>query len=260
MSKSRVLSVAIALTVLVAANGGALAESGKSGAKKSKTQSGLNDTQRQEVQTIVNGAKEELLNQIEKGNEKLAALITASGRKAEAAGTVNELASATALSEPTKLKVLQAAIQQVSGASTNASSSTGGVEFEKYLQEALDKAKQCEDRDRVRKALRCVIGVGDGTKASGSCCDAWPAACKYTNPDGTIDVNALLKCEIQRQVDIENRAKLRKAFNRLLSDDKCCEDRCTETKPTCKQTSYYAPSYSSVVLERPAYYHPICFE
>lgn len=201
----------------------------------------LSKQQRDEVKSIVAETEKKLGEQIEASTNKLAALIKAQRSDPAPVQTQPEQVSSNAT-----LQLLAASLV----GSTPSPLVGGKVDVNKYLQDLVDDAKACEDRERFRSAFRSLVSDDD--------CTGCRRPCDYKDPvTGKIDVNKLLQCEIDHQLEIENRARFRKAFKQLLSGDDCCEEK--KKEQACNPTSTH---YSPVVFESPSwsYYRPICVD
>jgi hypothetical protein len=181
----------------------------------------LSSSQRAEVETIVNTAKTELSAEIHKNGSKLDAI-------------------------ESMLKKLSSSTQSPAKSSSKAKSkkAKGKIDVDGYLQNLVDEAEECEDRERFQKALKRLID-GDDCGKSGS---GWGRSCDYKDSKGKIDLNKLIECEIQHQLDLEDRENLRKAFKRLLSDDEC-KTECKTSGVSYSSTNYCPPGYAPVVIE-----------
>ncbi len=123
------------------------------------------------------------------------------------------------------------------------------------LAELLKEQELCEDREKLAKVIRRLVGTGDSSTDCKAGCYGYSLDCDYKRADGSLDFGKFIDCEIRQQELIEERQKLGKALKRLISDDECK----TEGKTT--GVSYYSPNYcppgyAPVVLESatPAYY------
>ncbi|MFT5328868.1 MAG: hypothetical protein ACI8P0_006784 [Planctomycetaceae bacterium] len=123
------------------------------------------------------------------------------------------------------------------------------------LTELLKEQEICEDREKLAKVIRRLIGSGDCATSSNTGCSGYSLDCDYKRKDGSLDFGKFIDCEIRQQELIEERQKLGKALKRLISGD--------EDKTECKTSgvSYYSPNYcppgyAPVVLESttPSYY------
>ncbi len=204
----------------------------------------LSDEQRDEVKSIVAETEKKLGEQIKASTNELAALI-----KSQRSDPSPAQSQSAEVPSSTTLQLLTASLV----GHTPSPVVGGKVDVNKYLQDLVNDAKACEDRERLRNAFRSLV--------SDETCNGCRRPCDYKDPKtGNIDVNKLLQCEIDHQLELENRARFRKAFKQLLSGDDCCEEKCEEKKEqACNQTSTY---YSPVVFESPSwsYYRPICVD
>ena len=205
----------------------------------------LSDEQRDEVKSIVAESEKKLGEKIDESTNELAALI-----KAQRSDPAPVQSQSAQISSNTTLQMLAASLV----GNTPSPVVGGKVDVNKYLQDLVNDAKACEDRERFRSAFRSLVSDDDCDNA----CKGCRRTCDYKDPvTGKIDVNKLLQCEIDHQLEIENRARFRKAFKQLLSGDDCCEEK--KKEQACSQTSNH---YSPVVLESPSwsYYRPICVD
>lgn len=234
-------AVAVAVTAFVAMGQSAFAQ-------------GLNATQQNEVVSIVRHETDKLSQQIHALTKLVQSQQAAPARAVRAQAAPGRVARTQAPAASTTLQMIK---KHLSGpasksASKGRSASKGKIDVNNYLQKLVDESKECEDRERFRKALKRLV---DGEE-SGKCCNGSTRAWDYKDSRGNIDVNKLIECEIQHQRDLEDRGRLRQAFKRLLSGDECCEEK---KETACVETN---PSYSSVVYpsRSGSYWYPVCLE
>jgi hypothetical protein len=195
----------------------------------------LNKEQRKEVEQIVAKAKKEIGDKIDASKDELAALIKSQKVPSDEAERTFEGAPSAA--------TLQLIAASFAGTTEPTATSNGKVDVNNYLQKLVEDAKEREDRERFRKALRRLVDGDDSAKS----CDGWGRSCNYT-VDGKIDVNLLIECEIQHQRDLEERTRLREAFKRLLSGDEC-KTECKTSGVSYSSSNYCPPGYAPVVIE-----------
>ena len=124
------------------------------------------------------------------------------------------------------------------------------------LEDLLKEQERCDDREKLAKVIRRLVGTADGSAACTSGCYGLSFDCNYRRPDGSIDFGKFIECEVRQQELIEERQKLGNALKRLISGNECCDGK---KEQACIETS---PYYSPVVYRSSAgtYLRSICVE